>query len=370
VAPDRFAGPLATAGAQSLMPEFFIHCGLHKTGTTALQQFMALNAQALLDSGLHYPAGGTGSTKAHHNLAWQLARDRRFFGRFGNIELMLRQAAAIAKDTVISSEDFESSLRSPERWTSLVEALRGQGFAVTFVIYLRDPASYLQSLFLENVKHGCGDEFGTVARAALERGVYGFNDWMFQFDYDLIARQMAQVSGAQVVFRSFEHLADGAIVPDFFSVIGSQIPDALSVADQKVNAQASTAQLLVDFLRNRHMAFMPPMEQLAEVLGLMVGGRPAFVRMPDRLAEVVERQRASKVKKSIEPQTPVTVAPRGPRPGDWEVNISRLFSWETQVEALALYEQAPGSGTEKIDALRSGDQGVFESWRNWVAAGL
>lgn len=352
------------------MPEFFIHCGLHKTGTTARQQFFARNAQALLDSGLHYPAGGTGAGGAHHNLAWQLARDRRFFGRFGNIESMLRQAAAIAKDTVISSEDFESSLRSPERWTPLVEALRGQGFSVTFVIYLRDPASYLQPLFLENVKHGCGDEFGTVARAALERGVYGFNDWTFQFDYDLIARQMAQVPGAQVVFRSFEHLVDGAIVPDFFSVIGHQIPNTVALADQKINAQASTAQLLKEFFRNRHMAFMPPVEQLAEVLGLMVGNRPVFVRMPARLAEVVERQRASKVKQSIAPHTPVTVASRGPGPGDWVVNISRLFSWETQVEALALYEQAPSSGTEKIDALRSGDQGAFETWRNWVAGGL
>ncbi len=352
------------------MPEFFIHCGLHKTGTTALQHFMALNAQLLLDSGLHYPAAGTGSSRGHHNLAWQLARDRRFFGRFGNVELMLRQAAAIAKDTVISSEDFESSLRSPERWTPLVEALRGQGFSVTFIIYLRDPASYLQSLFLENVKHGCGDEFGTVARAAIERGVYGFNDWMFQFDYDLIARQMAQVSGAKVVFRSFEHLVGGAIVPDFFSVIGHQIPAAVAVADQKVNAQASTAKLLGKFFRNRHMEYMPPVEQLAEVLGLMIGNRPVFVRMPARLAEVVERQRASKVKQSITPQTPVTVASRGPRPGDWEINISRLYSWETQVEALALYEQAAGAGTEKINALRSGDQGVFETWRNWVAAGL
>ena len=352
------------------MPELFIHCGLHKTGTTALQHFLANNAQALLDSGLHYPTSGTGSTKGHHNLASQLARDRRFFGLFGSLELMLRQAAAVGKDTVISSEDFETSLTSPERWTPLVDSLKGLGFSVTFVIYLRDPASYLQSLFLENIKHGCGDEFSSVARTVLERGAYGFHDWVFQFDYDLVARQMARVSGARVVFRSFEHLVDGAIIPDFFSVLGRKVPEGVDVAESRVNTVANAAQLLEEFVRNRHFVFMPPAEHLVEVLGLMTANRNPFPRMPSRLMDAIERQRGSELKKTVEPQAPATVASRRPKTGDWEVNISRLFSWETQVQALDIYERAPGRGLDKIDALKSGDQAVLESWRNWVAGGL
>lgn len=352
------------------MPEFFIHCGLHKTGTTALQQFFAGNAQALLDAGLHYPASGTGAGGGHHNLAWELGRDRRYLRRAGSLELMVRQAAAVGKDTVISSEDFESSLLTPGRWTPLVETLKGLGFSVTFVIYLRDPAKYLQSLFLENIKHHCGDEFGTVARAVLERGSYSYEDWIFQFDYDQVARQMSAIPGARVVFRSFERLVGGSIIPDFFALVGHEVPDGLDRADNQANVQARTVDLLAGFVRNRHFPFMPPDDQLADVVHLMVGGRDIVPVMPGRLAEAIARQRVSKVKQAADEQQAGSLASPRSRSGDWVVNISRLFSWETQVEALAIHHQAPGSGADKIAALRSGDQGVFESWRNWVAAGL
>lgn len=353
------------------MPEFFIHCGLHKTGTTALQHFLARNAQAFLDFGLHYPAAGRGSTKGHHNLAWQLSRDRRFIRRDGDLELMLRQVAVLDKDTVISSEDFETSLQSPERWAALVESIKSLGFSVTFIIYLREPAGYLQSLFLENIKHGCGDEFGAVARQVLERRFYSFNDWAFQFDYDMIGQQMARVSGARVVFRSFEHLVGGAILPDFLSVIGHTLPYGVAAAGKELNAQANPATLLDWFLRNRYSPQFPPLEHILAVSGMMLGARDVTPKMPHRLTEVFQKQLASKVKQAVDQKSAGEPRmPRRPKTGDWEVNISRLFSWETQVEALALCERAPGSGTDKIDALRSGDQGVFETWRNWVAGGL
>jgi hypothetical protein len=352
------------------LPEFFIHCGLHKTGTTALQQFFGSNAQVLLDAGLHYPSAGTSTAPGHHNLAWELARDRRFFGRHGNLEMMLRQTAAVGKDTVISSEDFESSLLSPERWTSVVEALRDLGFSVSFVIYLREPASYLRSLFLENIKHGCGDEFSTVARSVVERGSYTLEDWVFQFDYDLIARAMARVPSCKVIFRSFEHLVDGSIVADFFDAIGHIVPPGTKVADTQANVQAGATDLLEQFYSNRRFIFMPPAERVAEIVRLMVGGRNMVPRLPARLTEVIDRQRSSKVKQGLGAPGVAPVSRSPPRPGDWQVNISRLFSWETQVEALAIHERAPGAMTEKVDALRSGDQGVFESWRAWVAAGL
>lgn len=352
------------------MPEFFIHCGLHKTGTTALQYFLARNSQALLDAGLHYPGAGTNVGGAHHNLAWEFNRDRRFVRRLGNIELMLRQAAAVGKDTVISSEDFESALLSPERWTPLVDAIRGLGFSVTFVVYLREPASYLRSLFLENIKHGCGDEFGVVARAALERGTYSFDDWTFQFDYDLIARQMARVAGARVVFRSFEHLVDASIIPDFLALVGREVPSGGLAVDNDANLQASPLELLKLFMRYRHSAHMPPIEQLVEIAGLMLGGREAVPTLPRRLTEVFRGQRASAVKHAVEQQSAVSSSRRAEPSGDWRVNISRLFSWETQVEAMAIYEQAAGAGADRATALRAGDQAVFEGWRNWVAAGL
>jgi hypothetical protein len=181
---------------------------------------------------------------------------------------------------------------------------------------------------------------------------------------------MARVPGAKVVFRSFEHLVDGSIVPDFFETIGRTVPASIEIAEQQANIQADSADLLEQFFRNRHFGMMPPSEQIAEVFELMVAGHNMVPTMPARLKEVIERQRFSKVKQGLGQNAAGLSSRRGVRTGDWVVNISRLFSWETQVEALAIHHQAPGTGADKIAALRSGDQGVFESWRNWVAAGL
>ena len=40
------------------MPRVFVHCGLHKTGTTALQQFLLAVSPSLLKLGILYPRAG------------------------------------------------------------------------------------------------------------------------------------------------------------------------------------------------------------------------------------------------------------------------------------------------------------------------
>lgn len=370
--PEAIAGtgPISDGGRHDFMPDFYIHCGLHKTGTTALQYFLAKNAQALLDSGLHYPSAGTPLGGAHHNLAWELGRDRRFNKALGTLDGMLRQAAGGARDTVISSEDFETSLLAPERWTPLVEALRGLGFNITFIIYLRDPVSYLRSLFLENIKHGCGDEFSHVARAVLERGVYSLRDWTFCMDYDLLARQMSRVGGARVVFRSFDRLVGGSIVPDFFDLLGREVPASVAVPESDENAAADGGELLRRFVVNRHYVTMPPTEHLEAVVDLLLAGRTPVPRMPERLAAVLRQQRTSEIKGRLDAAAPGTASPRVRKTEGWVVNISRLFSWETQVEVCSLYDQAPGEGRDKLRYLATTGANSLQTWRDWVAGGL
>lgn len=352
------------------MPEFYIHCGLHKTGTTALQHFVAKNAQALLDAGLHYPSSGTSFGAAHHNLAWELSRDRRFTRKLGTLEDMLRQTSWGGRDTMVSSEDFETSLLTPERWSPLVEALRGLGYNVTFVVYLRDQASYLRSLYLENVKHDCGDEFSAVARSAIERGVYSLRDWTFCFDYDLIGRQLSRVPNARVVFRSFERLVGGSIVPDFFALLGRPVPASAAVPETDQNVAADTRELLGRFLLNRHFMTMPPIEHSLAVVDLLLGGRRPVPRVPERLAAVLLKQRDSAIKRQVDAASPPRPSERRRDSGDWVVNISRLFSWETQVEVSSLYDQAPGEGEEKLRYLATAGADSLQTWRDWVAGGL
>src|SRR4051794_28655990 len=52
-----------------------IHAGLHKTGTTALQEFLSSVTVKLREQNVLYPSAGRPAElpDAHHNIAWQLA---------------------------------------------------------------------------------------------------------------------------------------------------------------------------------------------------------------------------------------------------------------------------------------------------------
>lgn len=57
----------------------YIHCGTHKTGTSAIQKFLKNNQEKLEKNNLHYT--NIGNTKAYpdcnHNLAWKISGDTK-----------------------------------------------------------------------------------------------------------------------------------------------------------------------------------------------------------------------------------------------------------------------------------------------------
>ena len=62
------------------MVTVYVHIGLHKTGTTTLQHFLNDNEKELLTKDVLYPNAGKPKKVfdyAHHNLAWQINRDKR-----------------------------------------------------------------------------------------------------------------------------------------------------------------------------------------------------------------------------------------------------------------------------------------------------
>jgi hypothetical protein len=63
------------------MKKIYIHCGFHKTGSTAVQIALSQNAERLRTEGYLYAHTGLVGDRmrqGHHNIAWELAGDRRF----------------------------------------------------------------------------------------------------------------------------------------------------------------------------------------------------------------------------------------------------------------------------------------------------
>ena len=142
-----------------LKPDLYIHAGFHKTGTTAIQNFLNMNYKALLRQGILYPLQirkifGK-EDYAHHRLA-------RYFGFGGNKNLIVEVRKMIdseyeikdalwnemnqsgIKSVVISSEVFSEDFTG-EKFENFLELF--SGFNVFLVYYIRRQDDYVISHF-------------------------------------------------------------------------------------------------------------------------------------------------------------------------------------------------------------------------------
>ena len=80
----------------------------------------------------------------HHNIAWQIMRDRRFMRTVGTIDDLASEVAHFDGDVILSSEDFELIIDCPDRFAPLRlhPALRDREF--TFVVYVRNQVAYAE----------------------------------------------------------------------------------------------------------------------------------------------------------------------------------------------------------------------------------
>lgn len=136
----------------------FVHVGLDKTGTTALQAWCARNEEQLLsEAGLLYP--GEGRRWNHHievanhcgfGLKADVARAKRDRRRYQELRAFFFSCGE--HDLLLSSEHFSYSL-SDEAALSLKFMLAAYD-EVHVILVLRTPADWLRSKYAEAVKWG------------------------------------------------------------------------------------------------------------------------------------------------------------------------------------------------------------------------
>jgi hypothetical protein len=228
----------------------FLHAGLHKTGTTAIQTALAASADRLRQDGLLYPSVGrprmAGAECGHHNLAWELAGDRRFDPAFGTLDEAFAECAAFPGDAILSSEDFESVLGSPRGLRRLAGDRRLRGIDLVGVIYLRDQVSYAEALFCELLRHGMHQDATAFCDAILRHGQFRFRDWIYHFDYHAMLRQLSSVRGMRVEVRPYAALRGGSTPVDFLHATGFGI-ERLVDPDRRENPRDSIAASIAHF---------------------------------------------------------------------------------------------------------------------------
>jgi hypothetical protein len=220
--PELLFQKLKHAKLNDLRPALFIHAGLHKTGTTALQLALNNHTQQLKSAGILYPQSGIPKgLGGHHNLAWQITRDRRFRTQFGTIDDAASEIAAHGGPAILSSEDFETVLDQPRKLDPILSHPALKGHRLVLVVYLREQSAYFRSLFMELTVHGLTEEMARLADSVGEHGFFDLKEWRFQFDYYRLTKRLVEWHGGELRLRNYHTLVGGSTVADFLQIICS-----------------------------------------------------------------------------------------------------------------------------------------------------
>jgi hypothetical protein len=312
-----------------------IHAGLHKTGTTALQQFLGVATGQLLEQNVLYPSCGrpAGSPDAHHNVAWQLGGDRRFRAAAGTLDDVAAEVSAFPGDAILSSEDFETVLSSPIRLHPLLHHPLLSKHTFTLVFYVREQASYLESLFFEMLVHGMAAEASRFCEMVLQDGKVWYEDWSFCFDYQVLHTSLSGLP-AKIVTRPYVRPESGGVIADFltFTRLVADVPQKLFT--QRVNVRQSLPEMLALFLQRRLGVGVESPEILAGLLKV----RSSHLSHQTRNAMAARFEGGNRHLARACGFCPEALIIPTAMPSD-ALPLEELFSLQTQSECLAAIER-------------------------------
>lgn len=204
-----------------------MHFGTRKTGTKALQVFLAMNRVLLEKAGVQYPIAGRLDmgdgyfTPGHHKVAMELLSD----GISPTLYAMLDEIDMIDCPTVVlSSEEFQTAINRPATMATLAQEFRARNYDIRPIVYVRAQPYYAESLFAELAKGGYNQSLESFYEMVLTNGYFdppGSNRAM-HLVYSHLAGLLDQFAdpGASVVRAYHPEREPEYVFNDFLRTIG------------------------------------------------------------------------------------------------------------------------------------------------------
>lgn len=188
-----------------------VHAGLHKSGSTYLQQIMNDNHAALRSRGVWYEEQA--GYPAHHHAAWAMLR-----GDMAPLARMIVDAREAGCHTVIlSSEDLEGAIFDHGTAAAIEATALAEGVsAIEWHMCLRDPGETFASLWSQLQYHVFADAPSLLHEAMRDglvmildplRGADGTPFWCFCFDHLRYLTLFAERSAWPLYLHDFRSMA-------------------------------------------------------------------------------------------------------------------------------------------------------------------
>jgi hypothetical protein len=194
-------------------------------------------------------------------------------------------------------------------------------------------------------------------------------EWTFHFDYGNVARSLASLPFARVIFRNYHCLQGSSIVADFATLLGLNVQnDVYGPFEFRLNERDTLSRSLSLFCQNRFARCLTKEEM--EVINDLCRGidsgcatgkplRDAFVRLcRKRNRRVCRNNKLS--------ETGLNLRDIETHPGIFRVCAERFFSFETQCAIRDLALVRGGSDlnhSEKNKALAAAEKALKDWWR-------
>jgi hypothetical protein len=246
-----------------------IHAGIHRTGSTSLQRFLADNRAALKARGVAYP----GEERNHQGLAWALKR-----GESGAREVLALVEAALvetapvetapvetggAARVVLSGEDF--AIHTDLGWLREVAARHD----TRAVFYLRRQDHWVMSWYNQHVKWPFDRRKSRMDPQAFLATIADFH-WL---DYwALVGRWQAVLGPGRVAVAILEPGQVEDVTGDFLDRLGLAIGpgrEGLVFSDERTND--SLPVHLLEIARSLELFDMRPGQRLRVLNALRAG---------------------------------------------------------------------------------------------------
>ncbi|MFV8818294.1 sulfotransferase [Haliea sp. E17] len=214
------------------MKKLYLHIGMGKTGTTALQDFFWDNRTQLATSDICYPEFGIQSN-AHHLLSPHIPRFLEGVWDFKSVDQWAPRLAQVAQDNILLSSELMAWGTEEEVRNYCAGAVAW--FDVNVVIYLRRQDNIIMASYNQQIKAGPQKRrIDLTYRQQIER-----------FDYLRILQPWIDALGAQkITVRPYENeqFYRGDVRRDFLhAVFGQEVDDRFTLRQENPNPRLSPA---------------------------------------------------------------------------------------------------------------------------------